>query len=111
MSTPETDSQRAVSRFWGGLLIAVGGLIAGLCGSCTVYFLSVAMSGGPANWPSKSSTPSLEAMLSTSPIATAIGALVIGGLPTALGVLLFVSGWRDIRRLGLAQSQKSGGQS
>lgn len=86
MSTPD-ESNLAQQRFAGGCLMAVGGLIATLCGLCTALFVIgpiwyALSSGGAFAWP-----------------LSAIG-LVIGGIPTAIGVVLFVLGLRMIRRAG-----------
>lgn len=36
MSLPETRQQRAIRRFWAALAMAVGALIATLCGGCAL---------------------------------------------------------------------------
>jgi hypothetical protein len=70
------SDNNAVQRFFGHVLMAVGGLIALLCGGCTVVFLGMAAQTGNV---------ATFATLGTA-------ALVIGGLPTAVGVGLFVLG-------------------
>ncbi|MFI4936088.1 MAG: hypothetical protein ACHP7N_15855 [Caulobacterales bacterium] len=84
MSAPETDSQRAVSRFWGGMLIAVGGLIGGLCGLCTFGFVGFGV------WGLFNRAPETLAMIPT--------ALIIGGIPTAFGAILVWLGRGVLRR-------------
>lgn len=72
MSDPQPDTHRSQSGAI--ILVVVGALIVGLCGSCTAYFYY-------------------------SPVRPA--ALVVGGLPTLAGVLLIVRGvrnyWRNAR--------------
>jgi len=81
-----SESQaRAQSRFIGGLLVAIGGLIATLCGLCTAAFVI-----GPV-WYALSSHGEFAWPLS-------VMGLVIGGLPTAGGVTLIVVGLGMIRR-------------
>jgi hypothetical protein len=63
MSEPRPD---AVQRFFGGALIAVGALIFCLCGLCTAGFL-------------------VASLLPHADRSFAIMALVIGGIPTAIG--------------------------
>ena len=71
-----------LQKFIGGLLMAVGGLIAALCGVCTLYFTvaSLATSSGEFAGPS---------ML--------ILVLPIGGIPMVLGGLIAFAGWRLYR--------------
>jgi len=77
----ETHAKRmAGKRFLGGLLMAVGGLIALLCGMCTLVFLN-------NSWAS-------EALIAL------LASLVLGGIPSAVGVALFLLG-RSIYRDGL----------
>ena len=70
-----------LQKFLGGLLMAVGGLIAALCGVCTLYFTvaSLATSG-------EFSGPSMLVLV-----------LPIGGIPTVLGGLIAFAGWRLYR--------------
>ena len=79
---PKPTVEPGVTRFIGAALMAIGGLIAGLCGLCTVGFLIAGVS-----------SPGGDGLI---PLA-----LVIGGIPTAIGVLLFVAG-RGMRELGVA---------
>lgn len=80
MSTPQRSPER---RFIGAALMAVGGLIAALCGSCTLIF-SVAMIVESLNYPRE-----LFSIL--------VMFLLVGGPPTLLGLLLFWWG-RRLRR-------------
>jgi CHASE2 domain-containing sensor protein len=67
-------------RFLGGLLIAVGALVFGLCGLCTIAFFV----GG---------------LLPHGDKSFLVMALVIGGIPTGVGFLLL--------RFGIAMSRSS----
>jgi len=69
------SDNKAVRRFFGYVLMAVGGLIALLCGGCTLVFLASGIG-----------------QLALTAIVTA--ALVVGGIPTAVGVVLFALGRR-----------------
>jgi hypothetical protein len=76
--------------FGGWLLIVIGGLLAVLCGGCTLIFWGVG----------------LFAMIQ-SPGSDAMGAmmglfvmtLVIGGVPAAGGAILVWAGWRALHPL------------
>ena len=79
-------------RLFGALLMAIGGLITLLCGSCTLWWF------GAAVW------ALLRRAFHRGPLSTydsygasmdkfvAVCALEVGGLPTALGVTLFIIG-------------------
>jgi len=62
-------------------LMAFGGLMAVLCGGCTVFVL----------WGSIHSAPSYGA-------SDAVFAPIVGGVPTAVVVWAFLTGWRMLRR-------------
>jgi hypothetical protein len=62
-----------VQQFFGGALMVMGALMAGLCGLCTAAFLVVSFTS-PGNG------------------SLALLALPIGGIPTAIGVGLFIAG-------------------
>ena len=79
MSGPD----RRQDRFFGALLMAIGGLIAGLCGSCTATFLISAL-GNLSAYPGDSL--GLMALV-----------LVVGVMPTILGLLVFRAGLRRYR--------------
>ena len=70
--------------------MAVGALIALLCGGCTVFFLGAVIlalfSGGGGDDAS-------------TPLVPGITAILVGGLPTVLGVALFLWGRRMKRRV------------
>jgi hypothetical protein len=71
---------RGVAKLFGALLMAVGGLIAGLCGLCSAGVLAITFSNGAGGI-----GPSM--ML----------ALIFGGPPILIGVGLFLWGrslWR-----------------
>ena len=76
MSEPEIEKPMGsgLKKFFAVLLITVGGLIAGLCGLCTLVFATSDMGGRSGIGP-------------MAPIA-----LVIGGIPTAIGVGLIFLG-------------------
>ncbi len=75
MDRPEPSP---VQRFFGALLMAVGGLIATLCGACT----AVVLVAGLANLKDSQGYGSMMLIMS----------LVIGGVPTLIGVGLFAWG-------------------
>jgi hypothetical protein len=70
-----------VQKFFGAALMAVGGLIAGLCGLCTVGVIGFGL---------------VDTLGSGSGADDLVGGIVmvsiIGGIPTGLGVLLFLWG-------------------
>lgn len=72
----------AVRRFWSGLLIVVGGLMTALCGTCTAFYVVAgivdASHPGPENYGG----------------VVLVAALILGGLPTLVGVLLLWWGLR-----------------
>jgi len=86
MTQEPHDAVEVIRKFWGAALMAVGGLIAGRCGSCTLLIVGMAFSDfaaqmmrGDLSW------------LGTLPI------LLIGIVPTFVGVLLFRAGLRRFR--------------
>jgi uncharacterized membrane protein len=72
-----------LTRFVAGALVAVGGLMVLLCGSCTLVFGGVGL---------VSLIRGEDAGLSTFILAIAV---IVGGLPTAAGVVLLVNGWKS----------------
>ncbi|MGR4863911.1 hypothetical protein [Caulobacter sp. LARHSG274] len=72
-------SSDPIVRLFGAFLMAVGGLMAALCGLCSLTFIMGAVVSGGG----------LEAMASTL-----VMALVLGGLPMGLGLLIFYAGRR-----------------
>jgi membrane protein implicated in regulation of membrane protease activity len=93
-----TDATR---RFLANLLMAVGGLIALLCGGCTVFFLGAAI---VALFPGGASDNA------STPLVPGITAILVGGLPTVLGVALFLWGRRMKRRVD-ARSRRNLGDA
>jgi len=81
--------------FLGGAIMGVGALIAALCGSCTVLFgigvVSDAMAG-------RGQSPELRIDLPT--------VLLIGGIPTLIGLGLFLGG-RAMYRAGARPRDKA----
>jgi hypothetical protein len=71
-----------LQKFMGGLLMAVGGMIATLCGACTLYFavISFFQRGG------EFAGPGMLVLI-----------LPVGGIPTLIGALLAWQGWRLYR--------------
>lgn len=85
MSEPTTPGLPSPTRrFFGGLLMVVGGLIAALCGLCGSVFVLAGL------W---------TALTSHARDGTEISVMgfFMGGIPTAVGVGLFVAG-RSLRR-------------
>jgi hypothetical protein len=77
-SDPQTDRDPIV-RLFGAFLMAVGGLMAALCGLCSLAFVvGTAVSG--SGW------DGMAGMLAL--------ALVLGGVPIGLGLLIFYAGRR-----------------
>ena len=71
-----------VQRFFGGALMAVGGLIAALCGTCTLVVMGFGVFG------------LFDGSSSVGDLASGVAVLaLVGGLPTVLGVLIFRWGW------------------
>ncbi len=87
------NASNAVRRFVAHLLMAVGGLIAVLCGGCTVVVLWTMVGGGllavVAN--GHASLQNVSNAFGQAFILGAI-AIIIGSLPTLIGVALFVVG-------------------
>jgi len=75
------SDNKAVQRFFGYVPMAVGSLVTVLFGGCMALFLVVAIAQGV------NSGVSAFSLMGTA-------ALIVGGLPTALGVVLFVLGRR-----------------
>lgn len=72
-------------RFMGAFLMAVGFMIAGLCGTCTLAF-------GIAAIPESMRAPERGDLLAILPLM-----LIFGLLPTAVGLLLLRAGFRQYR--------------
>jgi len=72
-----------VTRFVAGALVAVGGAMVLLCGSCTLMF-----GGGALVALIRGEDVGLSGLL----IATAA---IVGGLPTAAGLVLLLNGWKS----------------
>lgn len=77
-----------VDLFFAGSLIAVGALVAGLCGLCTGAGLLDAL---------------IKTLNDDPPVGGFLGSVVpfllVGAVPTAAGVKIFLTGWRHFRRL------------
>jgi hypothetical protein len=83
------SDKSAAQRFFGYLLMAVGGLMMVLCGGCTLLYLGA----GIRSWLA-SPDDLYYAQWSHFII---IASLIIGGLPTGIGLALFVIG-RGMKR-------------
>ncbi|HEY1753317.1 MAG TPA: hypothetical protein VGG29_18820 [Caulobacteraceae bacterium] len=79
------ERPRPVDRFFGWLLIAVGALLALLCGACTLTLWGVAIYG-------MLQTPGADALGAAANLFFLVA--FIGGVPTVGGVLLIWAGWR-----------------
>ena len=91
---PEPRSTGDAPGNWlgGMLLMTAGGLVALLCGSCTLIV------GGAAVWSTFNSSALAHPTIAASSASTGIVvALIFGGLPTAGGVALFLFGLRIYR--------------
>ena len=80
------SDDRPVERLFGFLLIAVGGLFALLCGSCTLFFIGSGIVG---------------MIHQPAPLGSIVSGLllflIVGGLPTAGGVVTAYYGWKIAR--------------
>jgi hypothetical protein len=88
VTAPAEEGQTG-QRFVGGCLLAVGLLIATLCGACTLLLaggILVSVIGARSAAQVSMFLPSLAIPV------------IIGGIPTAVGVTLAVIGWRMLRR-------------
>jgi hypothetical protein len=74
------SEQNAVVRFFGYVLMAVGGLIGLLSGGCTVVFVGAMLLGAVQ-------TMRFSELFSMAPMA-----LIFGGIPFAIGAGLFLAG-------------------
>lgn len=86
MTTPGTQPPyRPETRFFGWLLIVIGGLLVLLCGGCTLVMWGVGVVGltqSPSAWGSL--------------VGLFFVTLLIGGLPAAGGAVLVWAGWRTL---------------
>jgi hypothetical protein len=84
------SDNKSVQRFFGYVLMAVGGLITMLCGGCTALVLFAAIQ--------LYFTP--HASYETWGPPLGVAALIVGGIPTAVGIVLFVLGRRMAKAAG-----------
>lgn len=80
----EPAPRSPTQRFFGALLMAIGGLIATLCGGCGAFFVIAGL------------LSLFSRNAQDGPMLAGMG-LVVGGIPAALGVGLFVAG-RALRK-------------
>lgn len=94
MSNPAPERQseirrRAEKRFVGAMVMAAGGLAASLCGLCTLWGIGSSL------------VPLLSGSLSSGYVdefvVTSLLFLVVGGVPAAAGLAVFVIGRRVYR--------------
>ncbi len=76
------SANKAVRRFFAYVMMAVGGLITLLCGGCTAFYL----------WFATTSAGSTDEYGPSMNQFVGLAALIVGGLPTAIGMALFVAG-------------------
>jgi hypothetical protein len=89
------SDNKTVQRFFAYVLMAIGGLIALLCGGCTVVFLGALINSALINVGGRGPvTPAWRYNAFWGVIRFSIVPLVVGGLPTAVGVVMFVLGRR-----------------
>ena len=79
-----------VQRFFGAALMAVGGLIAALCGACSLVFVGVTLISMILN-------PGNLGLMLTGVFSGALAVAIVGGLPTVVGILIFRWGRRLYR--------------
>jgi hypothetical protein len=81
-------------RFWTNAMIAVGGLMTALCGTCTAFWLVAGLSG-MADGGEEAAYGQLIVLL----------ALITGGIPTLFGGLLL---WVGLKRRAAAKPAQPG---
>ena len=79
-------------------MMAVGGLIAVPFGAATALYLYIAITS--LRFGDRSHLSVVDQFSAVYAPYVLVGALVIGGIPTALGVWLFLSGLKRERRTG-----------
>jgi hypothetical protein len=88
MSTDQPSSKpggNPVAKLFGAMLMAIGGLIATLCGLCSLGFIGLGVVNAVSQ-PSGGGSATLIVM-----------ALFLGAIPVGIGVVLFIAG-RDLYR-------------
>ena len=78
------SDDRLPNRWLGFFMIAIGGMITALCGSCTLLLAF------PKAWDSDASS----SMINTDAPSWLILVMLVGGLPTIAGLVLLVWGLR-----------------
>ena len=92
------SAQSELGKFFAGLLMAIGALIAFLCGSCTLLF-------GGGVFVSTILRPTWSGLSGVLPMLPIL--LVVGVLPTVFGVLVFLAGQRVWRRSSASDARPS----
>lgn len=97
MSQPTDPRGDAVQRFGAMALMAIGGMVVLLCGSCSLYF------GGPVLWTLARAVLHLGEPVDSygggMAAVVVMMVLFVGGIPTAVGAMVFADGWRRMQRL------------
>ncbi len=90
MTDPDSQGEaiRSERQFFGTLLMAIGGLIASLCGLCTLGWVGLTLAMTVRMW-SRTGLTDLASSLAVT--------FVVGVVPTGFGVMLFAAG-RSLRR-------------
>ena len=87
--SPQKQQPSAMPVFFSLVLMAVGGMMVALCGSCTFVFLGQ-MALSAITYP--------RSVADSGAAFYVILILAVGGIPTAIGVLIFRSGWMGYRQ-------------
>jgi len=90
----QTASER---RFGANVLMTIGGLMTVLCGGCTAVFLFPSLWAWLRLYLDHGAMTDADRYSAAFGPVVAIGSLIVGGLPTSIGVLLFVMGRRRYR--------------
>jgi hypothetical protein len=94
-----TNDPSAGNRFFGNALMAAGALVTVLCGGCTAIFLGGIIWGILTQIVNHGPLRSAEISTASFALLSGVGVVgIFGGLPTAAGVALFLSGRRMKRR-------------
>jgi hypothetical protein len=99
------SDKKHVQRLFAYILMTVGALITLLCGGCTVIYLGSVIWTIFLNFvPHDPLAPELQFDAPNGALLGFYG-IIIGGLPTAVGVVMFLGG-RRMRRRAMAPSRR-----
>jgi hypothetical protein len=87
MTRIEDNSSSPTTRFWGWLLVVAGGMMALLCGGCTLMLWGASIVAALSQRGASS--------VAILPLILLVPAIV-GGLPAAAGGALAWAGWRIV---------------